>query len=52
MSSVSAERTLSAGNWLGKPAVEYALFDARGALHQNSDDTGFWVWLMLHRHLG
>jgi len=36
----------------GRPAVEFELEDANGAVHSLSDYGGRWLLMVFHRHLG
>ncbi|HJN44989.1 MAG: redoxin domain-containing protein [Vicinamibacterales bacterium] len=36
---------------VGRPAVPFALCDARGREHRLEDYSGRWLLLMFHRHL-
>ncbi len=36
----------------GKPAIEFDLKDTHGKTHRLSDDSGNWLLLVFHRHLG
>ncbi len=37
---------------LAKPALPFVLFDTEGKQHELDDDTGHWLLLVFHRHLG
>jgi cytochrome oxidase Cu insertion factor (SCO1/SenC/PrrC family) len=37
---------------VGKPAVDFELKDASGAVHRLHDYDGHWLLLVFHRHLG
>ena len=39
-------------NLTGKPAIPFELPDTQGNIHRLEDDTGHWLLLVFHRHLG
>ena len=37
---------------LGTPAIPFDLRDIDGNMHRLQDDSGHWLLMILHRHLG